>query len=177
MRGEGGCSRASPGRGEERWSSLPPAAGKPPSRLSAVPCRERGGGLPALEVRQGIGQRGTTTRGLTRARRDGAGAAAAAAWRWGGQVVLAPSGVGRPGGRSTRRGGEASKLFWGEQRLPEEDGAPGETTPSTPPPLPSAGGLLAFDCEARASCPRRSPLPGWLHTKAAFQELSRNRIM
>lgn len=45
------------------------------------------------------------------------------------------------------------------------------------PPFPGAGGLSAFDCEARASSPRRSPFPGWLHTKAAFQELSRNRIM
>lgn len=172
-----GCSRAIPGRGEESRCSLPPGCGEPTSRRSAAPYRERGGGLPALQATHGIGRRGATTRGLTRARRDGAGAAAAAAWRWGGQVVLAPGGVGWPRGHGTRRRGEASSLCRGGQRLPEEDGAPGETTPSSLPPLPGAGGLLAFDCEARASCPRRSPLPGWLHTKAAFQELSRNRIM
>ncbi|XP_068859870.1 collagen alpha-2(I) chain-like [Aphelocoma coerulescens] len=64
-----GCSRASPGRGEERRSSLPPAVGEPPSRRSATPYRERGGRLPAPEGRQGIERSGATDP-LRRLRRD-----------------------------------------------------------------------------------------------------------
>ncbi|XP_039234164.1 collagen alpha-2(I) chain-like [Pipra filicauda] len=55
----------------------------------------------------------------------------------GGQVVLAPGGVAGPQGQSTRRRGEALRLCWGEQRLPEKDGASGETTPSAPPLFPA----------------------------------------
>ncbi|XP_064512969.1 collagen alpha-2(I) chain-like [Pseudopipra pipra] len=107
-----------------------------PERLRARGRRaQRGGGLPALEARQLIERRGAS--GLTRVRRDGAGAAAATAWRWGGQVVLAPGGVAGPQGQSTRRRGEALRLCWGEQRLPEKDGASGETTPSAPPLFPA----------------------------------------
>ncbi|XP_032544845.1 collagen alpha-2(I) chain-like [Chiroxiphia lanceolata] len=115
------------------------AEGHPPARArsAGAACRRlRGSPIPPVgSAVPLIERRGAS--GLTRVRRDGAGAAAATAWRWGGQVVLAPGGVAGPQGQSTRRRGEALRLCWGEQRLPEKDGASGETTPSAPPLFPA----------------------------------------
>ncbi|XP_032914340.1 collagen alpha-1(I) chain-like [Catharus ustulatus] len=97
-----GCSRAAPGRGEERWSSLPPAAGKPPSRRTAVPCRSGAAGCR-------LSKRSSASSGGGRRQGDSPGL--------GGTALETP--LPPPGGGAVR-------LFW----LPAASGGRGDTAPA-----------------------------------------------